>query len=69
MPETLIAHCGACVGRMIMRQTAEGVWFVCQTCYLETSMRPTAAEAGEDVVWVTLAQEQDYESQTVDHRR
>ena len=69
MPETLIAHCGACAGRMIMRQTADGVWFVCQNCYTETTLRPTAAEAGEDVVWVTLAQEQHYESQTVDHRR
>jgi hypothetical protein len=67
--ETLRAHCGACAGRMIMRQTAEGVWFICQNCFTETSMRSTAAEAGEDVVWVTLAQEQEYEAQTVDGRR
>jgi len=69
VPETQIAHCGACAGRMIMRQTAESVWFVCQNCHIETSMRSTAAEAGEDVVWATLAQEQEYESQTVNHRR
>lgn len=69
MPDTLIAHCGACAGRMIMRQTAEGFWFVCLDCGCETSIRSTAAEAGEDVVWATLTQEQDYASQTVDHRR
>ena len=69
MPETLIAHCGACAGRMIMIQAADGIWFVCRDCGCETTMRPTAAEAGEDVVWVTLAQEKDYETETVDHRR
>lgn len=69
MPTTEIAHCGACAGRMIMVQSADGVWFMCQNCHLETSMRPTAAEAGEDVVWATLAQEQHYETETADHRR
>jgi DNA-directed RNA polymerase subunit M/transcription elongation factor TFIIS len=54
--ETLRAHCGACAGRMIMRQSTDSVWFVCQECGETTDPRPTAAEADDDVVWASIKQ-------------
>jgi len=52
--ETLVAHCGACAGRMILVTTSVGVYFVCIDCGTQTDLRPTAAEAAADVVWVAV---------------
>lgn len=51
--ETMVAHCGACVGVMGLEQEGEtGPFrFVCQRCGYETPWRGTTAAAGEDVVW------------------
>jgi hypothetical protein len=54
MPPTLRAHCGACTAPLTLVQTAQGVYYRCPACGIETPTHPTAAEADADVLWLPL---------------
>jgi len=63
MPETLVAHCGACAREMVLAQERPAdaevghaclMRFVCTGCGFETPWRATLAAAAEDAVWAPL---------------